>query len=64
MMCVLPVINNSTLKYLDSLLKFACQFWSSHNKNDLYKQLFDCSMIPFDNVIDKCQQNDAKLLII
>lgn len=30
------------------------------HKNDLNKQLSDCSMIAFDNATDKCQQNDEK----
>lgn len=60
MMCVFPVIDNSTLKYLVSLLKICMPVLVISHKNDLNKQLSDCSMIAFDNAIDKCQQNDEK----
>ncbi len=60
MMCVFPVIDNSTLKYLVSLLKICMPVLVISHKNDLNKQLSVCSMIAFDNAIDKCQQNDEK----
>lgn len=53
MMCVFPVIDNSTLKYLVSLLKICMPVLVISHKNDLNKQLSVCSMIAFDNAIDK-----------